>query len=135
MSPSASTPISFKGFPHQFICSDDEYTIGLRIGDVDDSKVSTSFRLPDRNPRIFFARPILAGLAEDILNLVFPHLVVVNMRKSGLWIDVKAHFYLSYLKRQGPVFSEQNSIDYAHFRFAQPSGQPVLRRPRSSINF
>jgi len=107
MSPSASTPICFKGLPNQFICSDDEYTIGLRIGEVDHSKVSTGFRLPERNPRIFFARPILAGLAEYIFDLVFPRLVVVNMRKSGLWIDVKTNFHSSYLKKQFPVYFEQ----------------------------
>jgi hypothetical protein len=100
MSPSASTPISFKGFPHQFICSYDKHTIGLWIRDVDESKVSTGFCLPDRNPRIFFPGPILTGLTEHILNLVLPHLMVIDMRKPGLRINAKTHFhfYSSYFK-------------------------------------
>jgi hypothetical protein len=37
--------------------------------------------LPDSNSRIFFARPILPGLSEYILDLIFPHLVVVDIEE------------------------------------------------------
>jgi hypothetical protein len=48
--------------------------------------------LPDSNSRIFFARPILPGLAEYILDLIFPHLVVVNIWQMSFFINVKTNF-------------------------------------------
>jgi hypothetical protein len=81
LSPSASTPICFKGFPYQFICRNYEYTIGLGIGNVNHSKISTVPRLSDSNSRVFLARTVLARLSEYIFDLIFPYLMYVNVRK------------------------------------------------------
>jgi len=93
LSPSASTPICFKGFPYQFICRDYEYTGGLRIGDINNSKISPAPCLSDSNSRVFLAWPVLAGFVEYVLDLIFPHLMSVNVRKPGFFINIKANLH------------------------------------------
>jgi hypothetical protein len=93
LSPSASTPICLKGFSCQFICSDYEYTVGLRIGDINNSKISTDPCLSDSNSRVFLARPILAGLLEYVFDLIFPHLMFVNVRKPRFLINIETNFH------------------------------------------
>jgi hypothetical protein len=93
LSPTASTPICFKRFPYQFIRRDYEYTIGFRIGDINNSKLPTAPRLSDSNSRVFLSRTILARLSEDIFDLIFTNLMFVNVRKSGLSINIKANLH------------------------------------------
>jgi hypothetical protein len=93
LSPSASTPICFKGFPYQFICRDYEYTGGLRIGDINNSKIPTAPCLSDSNSRVFLAWPVFAGFVEYVLYLIFPYPMSVNVRKPGFFINIKANLH------------------------------------------
>jgi len=79
--PSSSTPICFKGFAYQFICCDYKYTVGFRVGDINNPQISTTPCLPDSNSRVFLAWAVLARLLEYILDLIFPHFMLVDMRK------------------------------------------------------
>jgi hypothetical protein len=91
--PSASTPICFEGFTYQFISRDYEYTVGLRIGDINNTEISTAPCPSDSNTRILLARAILAWFVKYILDLILPHIMSVDVRKLRFFINVKANLH------------------------------------------
>jgi hypothetical protein len=86
-------PICFKGLPCQFICSDYEHTFKLRVGNINNTKKSTAPCLSNSDSRVLLARAILAWLLEYILDFIFPHFMLVDMRKPGFFINIKANFH------------------------------------------
>jgi hypothetical protein len=57
----------------------------------------------DSNSRVFLARTVLARFLEYILDLIFPHLMSVNVRKPGFFINIKANLHLLY---QNAIFGQ-----------------------------
>jgi hypothetical protein len=62
--------------------------------DINHSEIAIGFCLPDSNPRIFLSRAILARPPECILDLIFPHLMLVDVRNSSLFINVETNLHL-----------------------------------------
>jgi hypothetical protein len=69
-----------QGFPGQFVRRDHEYTVRFSVRDIDDAQVPARRCSAQSNPGTLAARPILAGFLQNIDDLGFVNLVVMNMR-------------------------------------------------------
>ena len=69
------------------VALDNEGAVGLRLGHVDDPQLAARFRPADGDPGALLASAIFAAMAENLLHLMFPHAMIVDVRKARVTVN------------------------------------------------